>query len=734
MYKTITKVIILFICILNLKTNAQENSSQFTNSNVFTKSKNPILETRIDSILTLLTLEEKVAMCHAQSQFSSPGVPRLGIPELWMSDGPHGIRGEINWSNWDYSGWTNDYITAFPALTCLAATFNPSLSKQYGISLGEEARYRKKDVLLGPGVNIYRTPLNGRNFEYMGEDPYLASVMVVPYIKGVQQNGVAACVKHYALNNQELWRGHINVEVSDRALHEIYLPAFKAAVKEGNAWSIMGSYNQFRGEHCSHNDLLLNQILKKDWGFEGVVISDWGGTHDTKQAALNGLDIEMGSPIDKQTSSRLAFDANFLGQPFLELLKNDNIDKSILNDKVRRILRLMMRTTLNTERPFGRINNKEHLQVSREIATEGIVLLKNENDFFPINPSQKITIAVIGENAIKPMTIGGGSSELKADFEISHLEGLQKRYKNATIIYSIGYSSKNLKEGEMASLNNEAIETASKADLVLFFGGLNKNKGQDCEDGDRQEFNLPYNQDYLISEILKVNANIGIVLVSGNAVSMPWISRVKAVMQTWYLGSEAGHAIADIISGNVNPSGKLPFSFPVKLTDNAAHFYGEISYPGDGKTQYYKDDIFVGYRWHDTKNIKPLFSFGHGLSYTSFKLSDIKTNKKTYTVTDSINIKVKLTNIGNMDGSEVVQVYIGKPESKVTRALKELKGFKKIFLRKSEHSIINIPINVASLSFYDASISNWNLEKGDYIIYIGNASNNISKKISITIE
>ena len=734
MYKTITKVIILFICILNLKTNAQENSSQFTNSNVFTKSKNPILETRIDSILTLLTLEEKVAMCHAQSQFSSPGVPRLGIPELWMSDGPHGIRGEINWSNWDYSGWTNDYITAFPALTCLAATFNPSLSKQYGISLGEEARYRKKDVLLGPGVNIYRTPLNGRNFEYMGEDPYLASVMVVPYIKGVQQNGVAACVKHYALNNQELWRGHINVEVSDRALHEIYLPAFKAAVKEGNAWSIMGSYNQFRGEHCSHNDLLLNQILKKDWGFEGVVISDWGGTHDTKQAALNGLDIEMGSPIDKQTSSRLAFDANFLGQPFLELLKNDNIDKSILNDKVRRILRLMMRTTLNTERPFGRINNKEHLQVSREIATEGIVLLKNENDFFPINPSQKITIAVIGENAIKPMTIGGGSSELKADFEISPLEGLQKRYKNATIIYSKGYSSENLKEGEMASLNNEAIETASKADLVLFFGGLNKNKGQDCEDGDRQEFNLPYNQDYLISEILKVNANIGIVLVSGNAVSMPWISRVKAVMQTWYLGSEAGHAIADIISGNVNPSGKLPFSFPVKLTDNAAHFYGEISYPGDGKTQYYKDDIFVGYRWHDTKNIKPLFSFGHGLSYTSFKLSDIKTNKKTYTVTDSINIKVKLTNIGNMDGSEVVQVYIGKPESKVTRALKELKGFKKIFLRKSEHSIINIPINVASLSFYDASISNWNLEKGDYIIYIGNASNNISKKISITIE
>ena len=727
-------VIIMFICSSHIKIHAQENRSQSVYSHLSLENKNRIAEIKIDSILFLMTLKEKVAMCHAQSQFSSPGVPRLGIPELWMSDGPHGIRGEINWSNWDYSGWTNDYITAFPALTCLAATFNPSLSKQYGISIGEEARYRKKDVLLGPGVNIYRTPLNGRNFEYMGEDPYLASVMVVPYIKGVQQNGVAACVKHYALNNQELWRGHINVEVSDRALHEIYLPAFKAAVKEGNAWSIMGSYNQFRGEHCSHNDLLLNQILKKDWGFEGVVISDWGGTHDTKQAALNGLDIEMGSPINKQTSSRLAFDANFLGQPFLELLKNDNIDKSILNDKVRRILRLMMRTTLNTERPFGRINNKEHLQVSREIATEGIVLLKNENDFFPINPSQKITIAVIGENAIKPMTIGGGSSELKADFEISALEGLQKRYKNATIIYSIGYSSENLKEGEMASLNNEAIETASKADLVLFFGGLNKNKGQDCEDGDRQELNLPYNQDYLISEILKVNANIGIVLVSGNAVSMPWISRVKAVMQTWYLGSEAGHAIADIISGDVNPSGKLPFSFPVKLKDNAAHFYGEMSYPGDGKSQYYKEDIFVGYRWHDAKNIEPLFSFGHGLSYTKFKLSDLKTNKITYTASDTISVSYQLENTGSKNGSEVIQVYIGKPKSKVKRALKELKGFKKTYLKKGEHATLEIPISISSLAFYDESIFDWNLEKGAYTIYIGNASNTIFEEISIVIK
>ena len=724
-------VILMFIGIVHIKTHAQENKIQITNNSTSIETDNEI---KIDSILNLLTLEEKVAMCHAQSQFSSPGVPRLGIPALWMSDGPHGIRGEINWSNWDYSGWTNDYITAFPALTCLAATFNRSLSKQYGISIGEEARYRKKDVLLGPGVNIYRTPLNGRNFEYMGEDPYLASTMVVPYIKGVQQNGVAACVKHFALNNQELWRNHINVEVSDRALHEIYLPAFKAAVNEGNTWSIMGAYNQFRGEHCSHSDLLLNKILKNDWGFDGVVISDWGGTHDTKQAALNGLDIEMGSPINRDVSPRLAFDTNFLGQSFLELIKKGEINEAVLNDKVRRILRLMMRTNLNSKRPLGRINNKEHLQVARKVASEGIVLLKNENSFFPLHSKDNITIAVIGENATKSMTTGGGSSELKANFEISPLEGLQKRFKNATINYAKGYSSDNLKPNEIESLTKKAIEAASKADVVLFIGGLNKNIGQDCEAGDRQALKLPYNQDQLISKLQKANTNIGVVLVSGNAVSMPWINKVKAVMQAWYLGSEAGHALADVIRGDANPSGKLPFSFPVKLTDNAAHFYGEKSYPGDGKSQHYKEDIFVGYRWHDTKKIKPLFSFGHGLSYTTFKISDIKTNKKAYSATDTIYISYKLKNTGNKDGAEVMQVYIGKPKSKVERALKELKGFEKTYLKKGEHAFIKIEINVSKLAFYDELISDWNLEKGAYNIYVGNASNNISKEINIIIK
>ncbi|WP_235893261.1 beta-glucosidase family protein [Flavobacterium franklandianum] len=715
---------------LVISTKAQENKN----------SKS--IEAKIDAIISSLTLEEKVAMCHAQSKFSSPGVERLGIPELWMSDGPHGVRGEINWDNWGYANWTNDSITAFPALTCLASTFNPKLAKDYGISIGEEARYRKKDVLLGPGVNMYRTPLNGRNFEYMGEDPYLASKMVVPYIQGVQQNGVAACVKHYALNNQELWRGHINVEVSDRALHEIYLPAFKAAVEEGKVWSIMGSYNQFRGQFCCHNDLLLNKILKKDWNFDGVVITDWGGAHDTKQAALNGLDIEMGTGTDGlTTSTKNAYDSYYLANPFLKMLKSGEIKEEILNDKVRRILRLMFRTNMHQDRTLGRINNQEHIDVARKIAGEGIVLLKNEASFFPINTSKKITIAVIGENATKSMTIGGGSSELKALNEITPLDGLKNRYKNATIIHAKGYASGPSAYGRVIpstldanQLKKEAIEAASKADIVLFFGGLNKNHLQDCEGVDRTEYKLPFGQDELLNELLKVNSNIGVVLVSGNAVEIPWISKVKAIMQTWYLGSVAGDAIADVISGDVNPSGKLPFSFPKKLSDNAAHSFGELSYPGDNVNQYYKEDILVGYRWHDTKKIKPLFAFGEGLSYTTFELSKLDSDKKVYSENEAITISGTVSNKGNLDGAEVVQVYIGKLNSKVSRAEKELKGFEKVEVKKGENGTFKISIDTNSLSFYDETISNWNLEKGDYMIYIGNSSSNISKKIKISIQ
>ncbi len=698
-------------------------------------------EQRIQEILAQLTLEEKVAMCHAQSKFSIPGVARLGIPELWMSDGPHGVRGEINWDNWGYAGWTNDSITAFPALTCLAATFNPELSREYGISIGEEARYRKKDVLLGPGVNIYRTPLNGRNFEYMGEDPHLASVMVVPYIQGVQQNGVAACVKHYVLNNQEMWRNHINVEISDRALYEIYLPAFKAAVEEGKVWSVMGSYNKYRGQYCSHHER-LNEILKEDWAFDGAMITDWGSAHDTKEAALYGLDIEMGTGTDGLTTTlKNAYDNYYLANPFLEMLKSGEIAESYLDDKVRRILRLMLRTTMNPDRNFGRMNNPEHLDVARRVGEEGIVLLKNEASFFPIDVNTELTIGVIGENATRMMTIGGGSSELKAKREVSPLEGLKEVYKNASILHAKGYASGPPSyarvippKDDLEQLKKEALAVAGQSDIVLFIGGLNKNRQQDCEGGDRLGYKLPFGQDKLLQEILEINGNTGVVLVSGNAIAMPWVNKVKAIMQAWYLGSEAGHALANVLSGRVNPSGKLPFSFPVKLTDNAAHSFGKLSYPGDGINQYYEEDILVGYRWHDTREIKPRYAFGHGLSYTSFDLTNVRTDQSNYGPRDSIRVSFSLENTGKTEGAEVVQVYVGKHKSDVDRAVKELKGFTKISLPPQGSQDTTIEIKAQSLQYYDEASAGWKLEPGDYWVYVGNASDNITQKLKITIE
>ncbi|MCH1612121.1 MAG: glycoside hydrolase family 3 C-terminal domain-containing protein [Flavobacteriales bacterium] len=684
----------------------------------------------IENIIEELSIEEKIAMCHAQSKFSSSGVPRLGIPELWMSDGPHGIRAEMNWDDWNYANWTNDYITAFPALTCLAATFNPSLSFEYGISIGEEARYRKKDILLGPGVNIYRTPLNGRNFEYMGEDPHLAAKMVVPYIKGVQQNGVASCVKHFALNNQEKWRGHINVEVSDRALHEIYLPAFKAAVTEGKTWAIMGAYNKFRGQHCCHNKILLQNILKDLWRFDGVVISDWAGTHSTNEAIHNGLDIEMGTPSDMNISKRYPYQNNFLGKPFLDKIISGEIDEQTLNDKVRRILKLMFRTSLNKTRPFGSINNSEHYKIAYNVASEGIVLLKNSESLLPLDKYKKIRIAVIGENAKKAMSVGGGSSELKTDKEISPLLGIKKEFNDAIIEYASGYSSKNENSIE---LKNEAISIVKDADVVLFIGGLNKNTFQDSEAEDRKQYELPYGQPKLIKEISKYNKNVAVILISGNAVKTDWKSDVKSIVQTWYLGSEAGNAIASILSGKINPSGKLPFSFPENLNDNGAHYYGEKSYPGKNGSQLYEEDILVGYRWHDTKNIKPSYGFGHGLSYTTFELLNIQTDKKSYTLNDIIKVTCEVKNTGGIEGKEVVQVYIGKKNSKVKRAKKELKGFKKVSVSSSQLIEVNININIKELAYYDEKSASWEIEKGNYIIYIGNGSRNISKEIEITI-
>lgn len=706
------------------------------------------IEVRVKDALSRMTLEEKVALCHAQSKFSSAGVPRLGIPEVWMSDGPHGVREEILWDSWGNANWANDSCTAFPALTCLAATWNPELSARYGKAIGEEARYREKDILLGPGVNIYRTPLCGRNFEYMGEDPYLASTMVVPYVQELQKNGVAACVKHYALNNQELWRAFIDVEVSDRAMYEIYLPAFKAAVQQGGAWGIMGAYNKYQGQHACHNDRLLQKILKQEWGFDGVVVTDWGGCHNTDEAAVNGLDIEMGSFTNGlSTESVFTFNDYYLAKPYLQLLKNGKVPMETIDDKASRVLRLIFRTAMNRQKPFGSFTSQDHYDACREIAGEGIVLLKNEpvnkkqSPLLPLDASRYHKILVVGENATRRLTEGGGSSVLKVKREVSPLAGLQALYGNK-IIYAQGYESGRamfehfdvIPSQTTDSLRAEAIEKAKDADLIIYVGGLNKNHQQDCESGDRTSYNLPFGQDRLINELLDVNKNMVMVLLSGNAVEMPWVKQVPAIVQGWYLGSEAGFAIADVLSGKVNPSGKLPFSFPVKLEDCGAHAFDTLSYPGDSVKVVYKEDLLVGYRWHDTKKIAPLFSFGHGLSYTKFEFGKLSISASEMQKNDIINVSVIVKNVGSVIGKEVVQLYISDEKSSLVRPLKELKGFEKITLKPNEIREVNFTITAKDLAFFDDAKHEWLTEPGKFKVLVGASSTDIRDKVEFIMK
>lgn len=705
------------------------------------------IEERVEDALSRMTTKEKVSMIHAQSKFSSPGVPRLGIPENWATDGPHGIRAEVLWDEWNGADWTNDSCFAFPALTCLAATWNPKMSALYGKSIGEEARYRNKNILLGPGVNIYRTPLNGRNFEYMGEDPYLASVMVVPYIQEVQKNNVAACVKHFALNNQEVRRDYIDVKVDDRTLHEIYLPAFKAAVQEGGAWAIMGAYNKYKGEHACHNQYLLNDILKKQWQFDGVVISDWGGTHNTKEAIKNGLDMEFGSwtnGLDWGESN--AYDNYYLARPYLKLLEDGEVTDKELNDKVRRILRLVFRTNMAVEKKYGSFVTEEHALAGRQIAQEGIVLLQNNGNLLPLNPQTVKNVVVIGENATKMMTVGGGSSSLKAQYEISPLQGIRKRLgDNVNVTYVEGYASpavkaqdvKNAKEPEkkeidLAAMRAQAVAAAKNADAVIFVGGLNKNQFQDCEGVDRKELELPYEQDALIAELVQVNPKTVVVIISGNAVAMPWVKQAPAIVEAWYSGSESGNALASILFGDVNPSGKLPFTFPVKLADNSAHALGE--YPGNENEVTYNEGIFVGYRWADKQKIKTLFPFGHGLSYTTYSYGKPRADKKVLTQDDEITFFVPVTNTGKIAGAEVVQLYIRDKKASVPRPEKELKGFSKVYLQPGETKEVAITINKDALSFYCPEKQKWVAEPGAFEAVIAASAEDIRSKVPFELK
>ena len=711
--------------------------SSFAQTPVYLDETKPV-EQRIDDALARMTLDEKIAVIHAQSKFSSPGVKRLGFPDLWTDDGPHGVRPDVLWDEWEQAGQTNDSCVAFPALTCLAATWNPALSQLYGESLGEEALYRGKHVILGPGVNINRTPFNGRNFEYMGEDPWLASRMVVPYIQGLQSKGVAACVKHYALNNDEEYRHQVNVIISDRALHEIYLPAFKAAVQEGWAWAIMGSYNLYQNQHNCHNAILLNKILKQDWGFDGVVISDWGGCHHTEEAITNGLDLEFGSWTDGLTMGATnAYDNYYLALPYKKLIQEGKYSTKELDEKVRRVLRLFYRTTMNRHRPFGFLCSESHYQAALKIAQEGIVLLKNDREVLPLKKAKRIL--VVGENAIKMMTVGGGSSSLKVQKEILPLDGIKARFAEAEVDFARGYvgdtvqsyngvtvgrSLYDLRSAE--ELTAEAVAKAKDADVVIFIGGLNKSNYQDCEGHDRQTYGLPYGQDQLIEALVKANPNLVYVNISGNAVAMPWAAKVPAIVQGWFVGSEAGEALASVLAGDVNPSGKLPFTWYARLEDCGAHATG--SYPGTWREGHqiidetYIEDIFVGYRWTDKQKIKPLFPFGYGLSYTTFQVNNLRADKKEMTVDDKLTITADVKNIGSMAGAEVLQLYISDTKSSLPRPIKELKGFKKVYLEPGETQQVSFTIDRSALSFYNEKTGNWTAEPGEFVAMVNNSS------------
>lgn len=713
--KFVKRIEIFFLCAIGSLTGFSQTKP------VYQDATKPI-EERIEDAISRMTLEEKVRLLHANGGYRSWGVPRLGIPDNNPTDGPVGLRPEMRWESWADAKANNDSCTAYPSLICLAATWNPEMGHLFGKSYSEEALYRNKNIILGPGVNICRTPLNGRNFEYMGEDPYLTSQMAVSYIQGVQSNHVAACVKHFAVNNQETNRMNINTIVDERTLHEIYLPAFKAAVQQGNVWTIMGAYNQYNGQHCCHNKYLLNDILRKEWGFDGVVISDFGGTHNTKEAIYNGLDMEFGTNL----GSIEAFKNYYLAAPYLDLLRKGEASEKELNEKVRRILRMMYRTNMSEGRSWGSLGSPEHAKVTRKITEEGIVLLQNKKNILPLDITKLKKILVVGENAVKMTTNGGGSSEVKAKYEVLPLEGIRNLVgERVKIIYQAGYSSEDsYLSGD--SLKMEAVMAAKDVDLILFIGGLNKDLYQDSEGADRKFYELPYGQNELISALASVNPDLVAVMISGNAYAMPWIKEVPAIVQAWYGGTESGNAIASVLFGFTNPSGKLPFTFPVRLEDNAAHALN--AYPGDGKTVEYKEGIFVGYRWTEKEKIKPLFAFGHGLSYTTFKYGDITVDKKIIEETERLTVTIPVTNVGNRDGAEVVQLYIRDNEASLPRPVKELKGFRKVRLAPGETCNVSFVVDKESLSFYDPVKHRWVAESGKFQSLIGSASDDIKAK------
>ena len=730
------KIIGVIACGLFL--NAAAASSQVTDK------EKVQMEQRIEKLIKKMTLEEKVGLLHGNSKFYVAGVERLGIPEWSLSDGPHGVRAEINRHDWAYAGWTNDSASYFPTGTAFAAAWNPELAYRRGEVLGEEARWRKKDVLLGPGVNIIRSPLCGRNFEYMSEDPYMNSVLAVAYIKGLQSRDVACSVKHFAVNNQETNRTTVDVECSERALREIYLPAFKAAVQEGGALTVMAAYNKFRGEFCAENNYLVRKILRNEWGFDGVYVTDWGAAHSTVPSMEAGLDVEMGTLIDK-------YEDWYYANPLIEAVKSGKVPMSLVDEKVGDVLRVMIKTNvLDPKKRFGpgSMNTKEHQQATYDAAAEAIVLLKNQNNLLPLDFSSIKSLAVIGDNATRKHSNGGLSSEIKAVYEVTPLEALRAKWGDKVDIrFAQGYEKLSTfvegsnngqssgtfssKTQESDALLKEAVEVARTSDVALLVCGLNHD--YDTESFDRLNMDIPYGQVKLIQEVVKANPRTIVVMIAGSPLNMAAVDICSpAIVWAWFNGMEGGNALVDVLSGKVNPSGKMPFTTPVSLDQSPAHALG--NFPGRDLKVNYEEDILVGYRWFDTKGLPVVYPFGYGLSYTTFNYSNLNTDKKTYDQADTIQATFTLTNTGDREGAEVAQLYVSDPVCSVMRPVKELKGFKKVFLKPGESRRITLDIPVSSLAFYSEAQSQFVVEPGEFILQLGASASDIKQRISVEVK
>lgn len=730
------KIIGVIACGLFL--NAAAASSQVTDK------EKVQMEKRIEKLIKKMTLEEKVGLLHGNSKFYVAGVERLGIPEWSLSDGPHGVRAEINRHDWAYAGWTNDSASYFPTGTAFAAAWNPELAYRRGEVLGEEARWRKKDVLLGPGVNIIRSPLCGRNFEYMSEDPYMNSVLAVAYIKGLQSRDVACSVKHFAVNNQETNRTTVDVECSERALREIYLPAFKAAVQEGGALTVMAAYNKFRGEFCAENNYLVRKILRNEWGFDGVYVTDWGAAHSTIPSMEAGLDLEMGTLIDK-------YEDWYYANPLIEAVKSGKVPMSLVDEKVGDVLRVMIKTNvLDPKKRFGpgSMNTKEHQQATYDAAAEAIVLLKNQNNLLPLDFSSIKSLAVIGDNATRKHSNGGLSSEIKAVYEVTPLEALRAKWGDKVDIrFAQGYEKLSTfvegsnngqssgtfssKTQESDALLKEAVEVARTSDVALLVCGLNHD--YDTESFDRLNMDIPYGQVELIQEVVKANPRTIVVMIAGSPLNMAAVDICSpAIVWAWFNGMEGGNALVDVLSGKVNPSGKMPFTTPVSLDQSPAHALG--NFPGRDLKVNYEEDILVGYRWFDTKGLPVVYPFGYGLSYTTFDYSNLNTDKETYDQADTIQATFTLTNTGDREGAEVAQLYVSDPVCSVMRPVKELKGFKKVFLKPGESRRITLDVPVSSLAFYSEAQSQFVVEPGEFILQLGASASDIKQRISVEVK